>query len=158
MCDYCGCRFIPPIADLSDEHDRLMDLAYELRRLADAGARDRVVEIIDGEFASLLRRHTDKEEHGIFTQLRSTGEADPRLDALTGEHRDIEAQLARVRRGDAGWQEAVGRLASDLSGHIIDEEADLFPYAMYELDDTQWDTVAEDHASAGAARSDRVSS
>lgn len=158
MCDYCGCRFIPPIADLSAEHDRLMDLAYELRRLAEAGSRDRVVEILDGEFASLLRHHTDKEERGIFTQLRSTGEADTRLDALIGEHRDIEAQLARVHRGDDGWQEAVGRLASDLSGHIIDEEVDLFPYAMYELDDTQWDTVAEVHDAAGATRSDRVGS
>lgn len=156
MCDYCGCRFIPPIADLSAEHDRLMDLAYELRRLAETGSRDRIVEILDGEFASLLRHHTDKEEQGIFTQLRSTGEADARLDALIGEHRDIEAQLARVRRGGDGWQQAVGRLASDLSGHIIDEEVDLFPYAMYELDDTQWDTVVEVHEAAGATRSGRV--
>ncbi len=158
MCDYCGCRLIPPIADLSQEHDRLMDLAYELRRLAAAGSRDRVVEILDGEFASLLRHHTDKEERGIFAELRVTGEADPRLDALIGEHRDIEALLALVRKGQEGWQEALGRLAGDLSSHIIDEEVDLFPYAMYELDDTQWDTVAEVHAAASATPSDRVSS
>lgn len=158
MCDYCGCRFIAPIADLSDEHDRLMDLAYELRRLADAGARDRVMGILDGEFGSLLRHHTDKEERGVFAQLRATGGAGPRLDALIGEHRDIEIQLARVRRGDEGWQQAMSRLASDLAGHILDEEVDLFPYAMYELDDTQWDTVAEVHASVGSTRSDRVNS
>lgn len=159
MCDYCGCRFIPPIAELSEEHDRLMDLAYELRRLADAGERERVVEVLDGEFAALLRHHTAKEEQGVFAQLRTTGEADARLDTLVGEHRDIEAQLDRVRRGGDGegsWQEAVGELASDLAGHVLDEEVDLFPYAMYELDDAQWDTVSAVHASAGATRPEHV--
>lgn len=56
--------------------------------------------------ASLLRHHTDKEERGIFAELRATGEADPRLD--------------------------------------------LFPYAMYELDHAQWDTVADVHRTSSA--------
>lgn len=156
MCDYCGCRFIAPIADLSAEHDRLLDLAYGLRQLADDGAHDQVLDLLDGGFASLLRDHTDKEERGIFAQLRATGEADERLDQLIGEHRDIESQLALVRSGDDGWQDALHRLVADLSGHIVDEEVDLFPYAMYELDDGQWDTVAELHAAPRATRSNGV--
>lgn len=149
MCDYCGCRLIPPIADLSEEHDRLLDLAYKLRRLAEDEARDQAIALLEGEFTTLLRHHTDKEEQGVFHQLRTMGVADTRLDQLVGEHRDIEEQVARVRRGEAGWQDALHELAADLSGHIIDEEIDLFPFAMYELDDAQWDTVAEVHATTG---------
>lgn len=151
MCDYCGCRLIPPIAELSEEHDRLLDLAYTLRRLAEDDAHDEVVQLLDGEFTSLLRRHTDKEEDGVFCQLRSLGAADDRLDQLVAEHRDIEEQLARVRRGGDGWQEELDRLAADLGDHVIDEEIDLFPFAMYELDDAQWDVVAEVHAGAEVA-------
>ncbi len=64
MCDYCGCRLIPPIADLSEEHDRLLDLAYRLRRLAEDGMRDQAMELLEGEFTTLLDHHTDKEEQG----------------------------------------------------------------------------------------------
>lgn len=146
VCDYCGCRLIPPIAELSEEHDRLLDLAYKLRRLADDGAREAAMALLEDEFTTLLRHHTSKEEQGIFDQLRSLGAAGARLDQLVDEHRDIEEQIARVQRGEQGWQDALRQLAADLSGHIVDEEVDLFPFAMYELDDAQWDTVAEVHA------------
>ena len=147
MCDYCGCRFIPQIAELSDEHDRLLDLAYRLRRHAEAGTRDAVLDLLDGEFVALLQRHTDKEERGVFAELRAIGDADDRLDALVGEHRDLELLVARVRRGGADWPATVVQLATELSGHVVDEEVDLFPYAMYELDDARWDAVARVHAS-----------
>lgn len=155
MCDYCGCRLIPAIADLSDEHDRLLDLAYKLRRLAESGVHEEVVELLDGEFAPLLQRHTDKEEHGVFRQLRSVGAADERLDQLVGEHRDLEQQLDRVRRGGERWQAEVHELAAELSGHVIDEEVDLFPFAMYELDDGQWDEVTRVHAADCETVADR---
>ena len=147
MCDYCGCRLLPPIAELSDEHDRLLDLAYSLRRLAENGDHAQLLELLDGEFTSLLATHTDKEERGVFHQLRSLGAADDRLDQLIGEHRDLEQQLDRLRRREDGWVEQVRVLAADLSGHIVDEEVDLFPFAMYELDDGQWDAVVEVHGS-----------
>lgn len=148
MCDYCGCRLQPAITELSNEHERLLDLSCRLRQLAAAGAHRDALEAVDGEFAALLERHTVKEERGIFTQLRSCWEADHRLDDLVGEHRAIEALLEQVRAGSVGWQRAVARLATDLAEHIFAEEVDLFPYAMYELTDAQWRKVAETHATS----------
>lgn len=69
-----------------------------------------------------------------------------RLTPQVGEHRSIEQQLEVVRRGEASWQEVLVKLVTDLSSHAIDEEVDLFPFAMYELDDTQWNAVAEVHS------------
>lgn len=148
MCDYCGCRNQPEIAELSQEHDRLLDLAYDLKHLAAGGSHTEVLAIVDGPFASLLAHHTGKEERGIFTQLRSHDEADDRLDALLTEHRELEAQLTAVREGHEGWRSVLVRLVADLNQHVIDEEVDLFPYAMYELRGPQWDRVAEVHADA----------
>jgi hemerythrin-like domain-containing protein len=151
MCDYCGCRNQPEINELSDEHDRLLDLAYQLHRLARRGSHAEVLAVVDGEFAALLDRHTGKEEQGLFTQLRSCDEADDRLDTLVGEHRELEARLAVVREAAAGWREVLTELVDDLDQHILDEEVDLFPYAMYELRAPQWDLVAEAHAAAAHA-------
>lgn len=154
MCDYCGCRNQPAINELSQEHDRLLDLAYYLDRLARRGSHAEVLEVLDDEFASLLGHHTDKEEAGLFTQLRSCDETDDRLDTLIGEHRQIEASLAELRAGGEGWRQALDRLVDDLDEHILDEEVDLFPYAMYELRASHWDQVAQVHAAA-PGRADR---
>lgn len=148
MCDYCGCRQQPAIAELSDEHDRLLDLGYRLRRLTACGWHEEVLAIIDDQLGPLLRHHTDREERGIFTQLRANFEADARLDELEAEHRDIDARLDRVRMATDGWQETLSQLVTDLAQHIFDEEVDLFPYAMYELTPAQWDAVAEVHTSS----------
>jgi hemerythrin-like domain-containing protein len=110
-----------------------------------------VLELVDGGFADLLEHHTAKEERGLFTQLRSSYAADERLDTLTGEHRALEVLLASVRAGRDGWQEALVRFVDELANHVLDEEVDLFPYAMYELQDAQWERVAEVHAAASAS-------
>lgn len=148
MCDYCGCRNQPEINELSEEHDRLLDLAYELRQLARRGSHAEVLELVDGEFASLLDHHTDKEEQGLFTQLRSCFAADDRLDTLIGEHREIGVLVTTVRAGEDGWRDVLTQLVDDLDHHILDEEVDLFPYAMYELRGSQWARISEVHAAS----------
>ena len=150
MCDYCGCRNQPEINELSEEHERLLDLAYRLRRLARDGSHADVLDIVDGEFALLLDHHTSKEERGLFTQLRACNETDDRLDTLIGEHRTIEAAVSTIRTRTDGWRGTLVQLVEDLDQHILDEEVDLFPYAMYELRGPQWDRVAEVHASTVA--------
>ncbi len=139
---------LPAIEELTREHDHLLELVGRLRRLAEADDHDGVRNLLDHEFAPLLGRHAHKEEHGVFRALRSTRRVDDRLDELTGEHRTIEALVEEVHRGRSGWQHALGRLADDLSSHVMDEEVDLFPSAMYELDDAQWEAVADVHTSA----------
>ena len=99
---------------------------------------------------SLLDHHTSKEERGLFTQLRACNETDDRLDTLIGEHRTIEAAVSTIRTRTDGWRGTLVQLVEDLDQHILDEEVDLFPYAMYELRGPQWDRVAEVHASTVA--------
>ena len=148
MCDYCGCRRQAAIDELSDEHDRLLNLAYGLRRAARRDDHATVIATLDTQIVPLLRRHTDKEERGLFTQLRRAWAVDERLDSLVGEHRDIEGQIDRVRAGGTAWKVHVRQLADTLSTHIMDEETDLFPYALYELDAAQWAAIDAVHDAA----------
>jgi hemerythrin-like domain-containing protein len=152
VCDYCGCRRNPAIDELSAEHDQLLDLLYGLRRAAKRGAHTEVVSTLDNDVLPLLEAHTAKEEHGLFTELRTAWDCDVRLDSLVDEHRDVERRIDLVRSGAPGWAEELHRLADLLSSHIMDEETDLFPYALYELDDGQWNAVAAVHARSGTGR------
>jgi hemerythrin-like domain-containing protein len=149
MCDYCGCRLRPAIDELSEEHERLLDLVYGLRRKAEAGDHAQVAATLERDLAPLLRHHADKEERGLFTQLRAAWQADDRLDALVTEHRDLERLLAGVIAGGQDWTRLLLRLADELTEHIFDEETDLFPYALYELTPAQWDEVEAVHAGGG---------
>ena len=41
MCEYCGCRGVPPIAELMDEHAALVDQAHHVRQALGAGDHGR---------------------------------------------------------------------------------------------------------------------
>jgi hemerythrin-like domain-containing protein len=151
VCDYCGCRSQPAIDELSEEHDRLLDLVYGLRRHATPGGHATVTAILEHEVVPLLRHHTDKEERGLFEQLRSAWGVDDRLATLVAEHRDIDGLVDHVLAGGPDWAAAVHGLVRSLSRHIADEETDLFPYALYELAERQWDAVEAVHGAAGDA-------
>ena len=153
MCDYCGCRRQAPIDDLSAEHDRVLDLGYRLRRLARDDDHAGVAEVLEHQFGPLLQVHTAKEERGVFAALRDSWEADDRLDALVDEHRELEAGITTVVDGASGWQDVLLALLDDLSEHILAEETDLFPYALYELGAGQWEAVAATHVDVDATRS-----
>ncbi len=145
MCDYCGCRRQPAINELSDEHEQLLEHVSQLRRLARSGSHDEVAEILRVHVEPALDVHTTKEERGIFTELRRSWVADDRLDALVGEHRAIEVLIDRILAAEIDWRSLVRDLADELSGHIVDEETDLFPYALYELTPAQWEAVERLH-------------
>ncbi len=145
MCDYCGCRRQPVIDELSDEHEHLLEHVSQLRRLSRSGSHDEVAEILRVHVVPALAVHTTKEERGIFTELRRSWVADDRLDALVGEHRAIEELIGRILAAEIDWRPLVRELADDLAGHIVDEETDLFPYALYELTPGQWEAVESLH-------------
>ena len=98
MCDYCGCRGVPAIADLMAEHAALVDQAGLLRetlRSRDfASAMSGLTELV-----ARLTGHVRREEDGIFTALRSTGEYVDEVNALEDEHRDLEATIAELDIG-----------------------------------------------------------
>ncbi len=145
MCDYCGCRQQPAIDELSEEHEQLLEQVSQLRRLARSGSHDEVADILRVHVVPALAVHTTKEERGIFTELRRSWVADDRLDALVGEHRAIEERIGRILAAEDDWRPLVRELADELSGHIVDEETDLFPYALYELTPAQWEAVESLH-------------
>lgn len=151
MCDYCGCRRQASIDDLSTEHERVLDLSYRLRRLARDHDHAGAVALLEHDFGPLLQVHTAKEERGVFAALRDSWDADDRLDTLVDEHRALEAGIAAVVVGAPGWPDLLLAVLDDLSEHILAEETDLFPYALYELGADQWEAVAAAHADVEAA-------
>lgn len=145
MCDYCGCRTAPAIDELSHEHERLLNLGHGARRRALSEDHATIVALLESEFLPLLTEHTRKEEAGLFAELRSTWEADDRIAALEDEHEELEELFDVVRRGGHGWREALDVAVRLLSDHVMDEETDLFPYALYALSPDQWSVVARRH-------------
>lgn len=150
MCDYCGCRDAAAIDELSIEHEQVLDLVYSLRRHAQQREHDRAGQVA-AALSELLAIHTAKEEEGLFSELRASWGADPRLDELAREHRYIDHLVTSVARGRPGWEEAALRLADTLSDHVMAEETDLFPYALYELRDAAWARIDAIHRRLAAA-------
>lgn len=140
MCDYCDCRLVPAIADLTDDHEILLGLTARLRHALahDDGATVRAtVAALSAELAA----HTDREERGIFAALRAaddlTGSYVGRFEA---EHVDVHERL----RPDAAAGALTDVIAA-LEAHIAREETDLFPAARQVLSPSDWDAVERAH-------------
>ena len=88
----------------------------------------------------LLDPHTTGEEQGLFAELRLNQEFAAHVDALCAEHREIDARLARVARGDHAEVDALENL---LRRHIDKEENGIFPAAAVELDGAAWDRIQQ---------------
>lgn len=138
MCDHCGCRSFPAIAELSAEHDEILALAWdvaEARRAGKPAALERA------RLLDLLDRHVEKEETGLYPQLHGTGDLGAaRRGALEAEHREVRAWLA------AGTFDRREYFA--LAAHVEEEETELFPAAMFAFDDDSWDGLARAHEAA----------
>lgn len=135
MCDHCGCRTYPRIAELTDDHERILEVAWriaEAHRAGDDPKADR--EILTG----MLDAHVAREEDGLYPLLADTGDlsADVR-DALEQEHRDLDSVLTTGQFDRRQYYA--------LAAHIEHEEAELFPAAMFGFDDQQWDALTVVH-------------
>ena len=135
MCSYCGCRSIALIARFSTEHDAIVNAAGVLRRAIDSGDL-RGVPGAAADLTGLLERHTRDEERTLFAEMAEDPEFSEHIAHLSGEHREIEAQLALLGTGDVA---AVHRLNDLLRNHIDKEENGLFPAAAIALDGAAWD-------------------
>ena len=144
MCDHCGCRDHPAIAELSEEHETILRLAWRVAEQADDDARRSLVE--------LLGRHVAKEEEGLYPQLVGLRSLDPgTVAALEEEHDTIDGAVTGLRVDRRAFYE--------LAAHIEQEEMELFPAAMFAFDDAQWASLREVHARvdqpAGQSRTSR---
>lgn len=143
MCDHCGCRSYPPIAELTSEHEEILARAWALAeghrsgRPLPPGAVDDLVTFLDV--------HVAKEETGLYPQLIAGGGLSNEEHArLEEEHREIRDALT----GPVFDRRAFFALAA----HIEVEEMELFPAAMFGFDDEGWDAMDAAHRAAAGTR------
>lgn len=148
MCEYCGCRQIPPLAELMDEHFALLDIGAVLDLALRHGEHARVTETLT-LLAGRLASHVSREEEGVFAALRAGGDFVEEIDDLEREHVDFAADLDELIALDPRDPELAGRVAAmmaHLSEHIDRENLGIFPVSVVTLGKSGWDTVAAAHA------------
>jgi hypothetical protein len=145
VCDHCGCREVPAIGELMDEHAALADEAYGVRealRSDDAViAMSRLTDLVPR-----LQRHVRREEGGVFRALRSSGEFLDEVDPLEGEHGDLEKAIATLDPRAPAFRNAVVDLLDDLVAHISRENYGIFPVSVVTLGAKGWAIVDRAHA------------
>lgn len=139
MCDYCGCRELPAIGELSADHEAIRGLVDELRRRP-AGA-DAAPSRLLARLQEALGPHLRREEIGIFAQLERRNEASSSLARLRDEHARARAGLLARDPAGPGWSSGIDEELDELVAHIELEEYDLFPALPVLLDDGAWAAV-----------------
>jgi hemerythrin-like domain-containing protein len=144
MCDYCGCRSIKPIGDLSAEHVEIQNLAGDIRR-AVANLRYEVAGVKLAQLINVLREHDAVEELSIYPAMARHPEYRDKVDTLFDEHDDLDSVLEQAletisRHGAATvrW-DAITAQFETLLEHISHEENGLFPAAAIALDTQDWE-------------------
>lgn len=142
MCDHCGCRAFPPIAELTADHELILQLAWTLaeatRNLQDPDGT------VERDLLDLLDRHVAKEETGLYPALIATGAVSrDEVSDLEAEHRELRCSLT-----DGAFDR---RDFYALAAHIEDEEMELFPAAMLGFEDDEWEATSDAHRAVDAS-------
>jgi hemerythrin-like domain-containing protein len=145
MCNYCGCRSIEPIAELTAEHEQVLNLRGDIRRAVRGGDFEQAVGLVR-ELRELLLVHDAVEELAVYPAMRRFEEFTDKVGTLFDEHDEMDDVMdGIVAAADAGddpagmeWQ----RLLADLdvlAEHIDHEEHGMFPAAAVSLDPEDWE-------------------
>ena len=145
MCEYCGCREVPPIGELMDEHSALMEEAHHLQEALGHGDRARAMALLTG-LVGHLERHVRREEAGVFTALREKGEFLDELSELEAEHRQFHETIATLDASASDFADVVTRMVEDLGEHVEREDLGIFPVSMVTLGASGWALVEQAHA------------
>jgi iron-sulfur cluster repair protein YtfE (RIC family) len=128
-----------------DEHTALVDQAYGVRQALAchdvAAALSRLADVVPR-----LQRHVRREEEGIFSALRSSGEFLDEIDALEGEHGNLEKAIDTLDAEAPDVSAAITRLLDDLEAHIAREDYGIFPVSVVTLGAADWTIVDDTHA------------
>jgi hemerythrin-like domain-containing protein len=144
MCNYCGCRALEPIAQLSEEHVQILDLSDEIRR---AVARDDhvVAAKLLRTLHDVLELHDAVEELSLYPAMARHLELRERVGTLFDEHDELDrvVQAALIAADATGptapdWAEVISALEM-LAEHIDHEEHGVFPAAAVSLDPADWE-------------------
>lgn len=147
MCEHCGCRGVPPIAELMDEHTALMGQAHVVRQ--DLRVGDHVAAMSRlGDLVANLHRHVQREEDGIFRAMRAAGEFIDEIDGLEGEHRELAAAVAVLDPDAPSFAAGVTSLLDDLDAHVEREDLGIFPVSVVTLGAPGWAIVDEAHTTS----------
>jgi hypothetical protein len=128
-----------------DEHTALVDSAYGVRQALRYDDRVTALSLL-ADVLPRLRRHVRREEDGIFRALRDSGEFLDEVDALEGEHGDLEKAIAGLDPEAPGLPAAITRLLDDLGAHIDREDYGIFPVSVVTLGAAEWTIVDDTHA------------
>ena len=153
MCEYCGCQALETIDELTQEHERVVNLISHVRDARRDGAITRMAELAR-EITSVLGPHTQVEERGLFPAMAT--EFPEQIAALEAEHRRIEAVLAEADGPfltDPGWPDRLIDTLDLLREHILKEQDGVFPAALAALATEDWEAVEKARAEAGWALS-----
>ncbi|WP_203568392.1 hypothetical protein [Aestuariimicrobium ganziense] len=150
MCEYCGCRDIPIIGRLSEEHYGAINALGGVRRGIESGDAAEVDKALTA-MAGHLFTHNGCEEAGLFRGLCLPEHCEyyqATVADLEEQHVLLKQQVARIRAGE--W-EVYAELEHTLRRHIDQEENGLFPATAVTLDGETWDQIDEwtheyDHA------------
>lgn len=136
MCDHCGCREYAPIAELTAEHETILELAAAL---ADATRHGHAAEAtLPRRLLDLLERHGAKEEAGLYPLLiDEAGKAGDEFDDLEREHREFAQAIEKGRFTHLALYA--------LQRHIEEEEEVLFSGALFHFDGDTWDVLDAIH-------------
>ena len=140
MCEYCGCRQVPPISELMDEHDALSVEGDELQRALSAGDRERAAALLRS-LVGHLTDHVRKEEVGLFTAMREHGDFVDEVEALEQEHTDLDEAVTSLDPDDPGFHERLAGVLAELGRHIERENLGIFPVSVVSLGARGWDRV-----------------
>lgn len=150
MCEYCGCQALDAIAELTAEHDLVVELSRQVRAALRAGDLDAAAEQ-SRAVAAVLEPHTAVEEGALFPALAA--DFGDHVAALEAEHRLVESVLAESAEGtpsDPSWPERLDRALYLLREHILKEQDGVFPAALAHLDPTQWEALEAVRAVVGS--------
>lgn len=149
MCEYCGCQALDAIAELTAEHDLVVNLAGEARRALNAGDLDLAADRARA-VAAVLAPHTAVEEGALFPAMAE--EFGDHVRGLVDEHRLVEEVLAESVEAtpcDPAWPARLEHVLRVLREHILKEQDGVFPAALAVLDPAQWDEVDAVRARVG---------
>lgn len=139
MCEYCGCREIPVIGRLMEEHAVAVDALGAVRRAISTGQAPAISEALTG-FTGHLYPHNDAEEAGLFHELVKDEYFAEAVTGLIEQHRLMRTQVDRIAAGD--W-DAFTELEDTLRHHIDREENGLFPATAVAVDGDTWEAIDE---------------
>ena len=144
MCDYCDCRSHGEIATLSEQHQAVQEQLAHLAATVRCGDLVRTAAAVDVLVETLVP-HTEREERGIFAQLRAADVDHTYVARFERDHVEIDDLLASARQD----LDAAAELIRRLNEHIAREESDLYPAAHQLLSPQQWDAIAPDVPAGG---------